>query len=83
MGETMTAAEIATRIANDLENGGLTRREAETLLGFVLLESLVEGDFRRPELDSPIRTYYRRCRALRRLGLLGERGGADPVAVDW
>jgi hypothetical protein len=79
----MTALEIATRIANELENGGLTRREAESLLGFVLLESLVEGDFMRPELDSPIRTYYRRCSALRRMGLLGERSRTGRVAVEW
>jgi len=79
----MTPEEITRRVVTGLEAGQLSRREAEINLGFVLLQAAFIGDYTRPELDSPIATFYRRCSALKDLGLLRESGAVAPVDVDW
>jgi hypothetical protein len=59
------------------EAGELTRQRAELLIGFVMLESV------RAPVESEHSTYYRRCRDLRRMGLLDPRGITAPARVQF
>ena len=74
----MSPHEIATRICEHLDAGSITRREAEILIGFVLVETLEPSD----EFWLPKSTYYRRCKQLRPMGLL-KAAETEPVNVDF
>jgi hypothetical protein len=76
----MTPREVTERIAAELKAGTLDRRQAEALLGFVLLEALA---IRGVPVESPKATYYRRCGELRRVGLLSGRTNMEPVNVEF
>jgi hypothetical protein len=71
----MTIGEVAQRIRGGLECGQLTRRRAEILLGFMVLETV------QPNVDPMRSTYFRHCSALRSLGLVSGSCPVEPVEV--
>jgi hypothetical protein len=65
---------LTNTLAGQLASGDLTRAQAERMIGFVHLESAGAPCERR--------TWYRRRRELRELGLVVADGFFEPVEVD-